>query len=307
MPEVRFAQNTKAGLPTFSPDSRWMAAAMKNDDVHIVDTTTADWSARTVLTNAGVPITFSRDASTLLALESEARTLPRWNAASKALLSTMRLETTNVTWGYSSITPDGNLLALANNRGPIEIFETRTGRRIDRLERRGLIDSIELSQDGQLLAIGTGNSGLLWNIAARRLIWTAKGHRDRVFSIRFSPDQKMIATGSWDSDVRLWDVATGNEVAVLTGHKAAVLNSVFSPDGRTLATKSDDRTIKFGNLATFREVASISLDYTGEIQGSFLAFSPDGQILTANDSGPGLRCWRVPILAEIDTTEVKQP
>jgi WD40 repeat protein len=116
----------------------------------------------------------------------------------------------------------------------------------------------------------------------------------------------MIATGSWDSDVRLWDVATGKERAVLTGHTAAVLNCAFSPDGRTLATKSDDRTIKFWNMATFREVASIPLDYTGNIQGSFLAFSPDGQILTAHDGGPGLRCWRASSLAEIDTAAAKE-
>jgi WD40 repeat protein len=307
MPEVLFGQNMKAGLPTFSPDSRWMAAAVNNGDLHIVDTTTADWSARTVLPNVGLPMTFSGDASTLLTLESEARTLRRWNVASKALLSTTRLETTNVTWGYSSITPEGNVLALASNRGPIEIFETRTGRRLDRLERRGLVDSIELSRDGEYLAIGTGNAGVLWNIAAQRPMWTGKGHRDRVFSIKFSPDQKMIATASWDTDVRLWEVTTGKELAVLTGHRAAVLNCAFSPDGRTLASKSDDRTIKFWNLATFREVASISLDYTGNIQGSYLAFSPDGQILTANDGGPGLRCWRAPTLAEIDAAEMKQP
>jgi len=116
----------------------------------------------------------------------------------------------------------------------------------------------------------------------------------------------MIATASWDSDVRLWDVETGKELAVLTGHKAAVLNCAFSPDGRTLATKSDDRTIKFWNLATLREVASIPLDYTGNIQGNFLAFSPDGQMLTANDSGPGLRYWRVPSPTEIDAAEAKE-
>ena len=117
----------------------------------------------------------------------------------------------------------------------------------------------------------------------------------------------MIATGSWDSDVRLWDVATGKELAVLTGHTASVLNCIFSPDGRTLATKSDDRTIRFWNLATFRQVVSIPLDYTGTIQGNFLAFSPDGQLLTANDGGPGLRCWRTSTLAEIDAAQIKQP
>jgi hypothetical protein len=60
-------------------------------------------------------------------------------------------------------------------------------------------------------------------------------------------------------------------------------------------------------MATFREVGCIRMDYAGKVAGAFLAFSPDGQILTANDSGPGLRCWRAPTLAEIDTVEVKQP
>jgi WD40 repeat protein/serine/threonine protein kinase len=303
LPEFQRGQNLKAGLPTFSADSRWLAAAISND-VHIVDTTTAEWTARTVLTNAGLPITFSHDASTLLTLTSEAKTLRRWNVASKTLLSTTRLETTNVDWGISSISSDGNLLALTDNR-VIQIFETRTGRNVDLLQDRGL-DSIELSPDGQLLAIGTDTSLLLRDVAKHRFIWTGKGHRDRIFSIRFSPDQKMVVTGSWDSNLRLWDVETGKELAVLTGHKAALLNCAFSPDGRTLASKSDDRTIKFWNLATFREVASIPLDYTGSIQGNFLAFSPDGQLLTANDSGPGLRCWRVPTLAEIDAAESKE-
>jgi len=46
---------------------------------------------------------------------------------------------------------------------------------------------------------------------------------------------------------------------------------------------------------------------TPAIQGHYLAFSPDGQILTVNDSGPGLRYWRAPTLAEIDAAEIKQP
>jgi len=49
------------------------------------------------------------------------------------------------------------------------------------------------------------------------------------------------------------------------------------------------------------------MNYAGDVAGNFLAFSLDGQMLTANDSGPGLRCWRVPTLAEIDVVEVKQP
>jgi WD40 repeat protein len=137
-------------------------------------------------------------------------------------------------------------------------------------------------------------------------VWTVKGHRDRIFAVRFSPDQKVLATASWDSTSRLWDAATGKELAVLTGHRTALKNCVFSPDGRTLVTKGDDRIIKFWNLATLREVGSIQMDYSGDVSDAFLAFSPDGQMLTAHDIANGFRFWRVPTLAEIDVAEAKQ-
>ena len=302
LPEVRLIAK---GFPILSPDSRWLAAPLKNGNLHIVDTRTDEWSTRTVLPMPGLPQAFSRDASTVLTLVSEPMTLHRWNATAGTLLSTTRLETTNLTWQCSSATPDGNLLALAS-RGLIEVFETRTGRRVERVERPGYVLWIELSRDGRLLAFSAGGGCMLRDIAAHRPLWTVEGHRDRVFSVRISPDQKMVATVSWDSNARLWDAATGKELALLTGHKAGLLNCVFSPDGRTLATKSDDRTIKFWNMATFREVGSIQLNYAGEVHGSFLAFSPDGQMLTAHESGNGLLRWRAPSLAEIDASEAKE-
>jgi hypothetical protein len=48
------------------------------------------------------------------------------------------------------------------------------------------------------------------------------------------------------------------------------------------------------------------MDYSGEATDFYLAFSPDGQMLTANDNAIGFRYWRVPTLAEIDAEEAKQ-
>jgi WD40 repeat protein len=204
----------------------------------------------------------------------------------------------------SSATPDGNLLARVNYR-LLEIFETRTGRCIERL--KGYFgDSYELSLDGRLLAYTSNRTCVLWDHAAHRPVWAVERHQDRIFGIRFSPDQKMIATASWDSTARLWDAATGKELAVLSGQKTQLQNCVFSPDGRTLATRSDDRSITFWNLATFREVGSIQMDYSGGVSDPFVAFSPGGRMLTAYDGGSGFSCWRVPTLAEIDAAEAKQ-
>jgi WD40 repeat protein len=198
-------------------------------------------------------------------------------------------------------TPDGSRIALAAG-GVVDVYETQTGRLLDHFPDPSNHEAVDFSRDRRLLAIGRGHSAVIRDVTAARVVWKLSGHRDSVVAICFSPDQKMIATASWDHTARLWDAATGKSLAVLTSHKAAVKSCAFSPDGRTLVTGSDDRTIKFWNLATLRQIASIQLNYPVR----FLAFSPDGQILVANNADNSLCCWRVPSLTEIDAAEAKE-
>ena len=44
------------------------------------------------------------------------------------------------------------------------------------------------------------------------------GHHGIVNSVAFSPDGKLLASGSVDKTVKLWDAATGAEVHTLAGH-----------------------------------------------------------------------------------------
>jgi WD40 repeat protein len=48
------------------------------------------------------------------------------------------------------------------------------------------------------------------------------GHIWPVFSVTFSPDGRLIASGSYDKTIKLWDVKTGREIRTLKGHSGSV-------------------------------------------------------------------------------------
>ena len=51
-----------------------------------------------------------------------------------------------------------------------------------------------------------------------------------VTSVAFSPDGKVVVSGSEDMTVRLWDAVTGMPLQTLDGHSSLVTSVAFSPD-----------------------------------------------------------------------------
>lgn len=61
------------------------------------------------------------------------------------------------------------------------------------------------------------------------------GHEEAVNCLTYSPDGKVLASGSGDATVRLWDTLSGAEIQKLTTSTKELIRSIaFTPDGRCL-------------------------------------------------------------------------
>lgn len=80
-----------------------------------------------------------------------------------------------------------------------------------------------------------------------------------VYSVAFSPDGKILASGGLGGTVWLWDVSTGREVRALSGHSASVQSVAFSPDGKSIASCGMDKTIQLWDVASGKELRTLDV------------------------------------------------
>jgi WD40 repeat protein/tRNA A-37 threonylcarbamoyl transferase component Bud32 len=132
---------------------------------------------------------------------------------------------------------------------------------------------------------------------------TLRGHDGEVWSISFSPDGRLLASGGADHTVKVWDTLTGDELRPLGGLAGCVYSVAFSPCGRLIAAAGADKAVIVWDLAAGKVAFRLS-EHSRTIRS--VAFSPDGRRLAATGGDGTVRVWYLETRKPVLTWEAKQ-
>lgn len=224
-----------------------------------------------------------------------------WNFATRQMVAEIPLEGVCVGIAF---TRDGQSLVTSTQgvNGQLAVWRMPGGElsRVIKTEQRSTLPGtgFALSPEGTLAALGTDGGGVhVVDLRNGAETWRAKETSNTLTSAAFSPDGRILATGSGfeASEIHLWDTASGAEIGQLKEHTQWVSSLLFSPDGSRLYSTSADQTIRTWDVAT-RQLRDVMRSHEGELWR--LALLPDGHTLVSGGKNGEVSFWDASVLHE---------
>ncbi|MDY0003366.1 MAG: protein kinase [Polyangia bacterium] len=193
-----------------------------------------------------------------------------------------------------SFSKDGRTLASAGGDGHIRLWDVET-RAPSRVLGRSTLEfnSVSLTPDGRhLVAVNSGGRISGGNISvfdlasgsAREISRDERG----IFSARFAPDRKTIASCSHPGVTKLWEPSTGVLIRTLESDGVGQSFPAYSSDGQTLVTAGADRTVRLWDVGT--GARRMTLDGHPDLPYTF-AFAPDDKRLLSGGYDGHIVLW----------------
>ena len=124
----------------------------------------------------------------------------------------------------------------------------------------------------------------LWNVKTMRQVRVYNGHSNKITSLAFTHDSRLIYSGSHDRSIKLWDLETAACRYTMSAH-SSVNDLALSPDSYYIATAHLDGAIRFWGKRDRKELFKLTEHQPQQTNGIQFA-PPDGiTILTSGKDG----------------------
>lgn len=222
----------------------------------------------------------------LLATTSADFTTCLWDASTGSRLRTLK---EHFGWVLRcSFAPDRTKLATASWDKTVRLWDPNTGELLSTL--RGHTKGVwgcsfyPVGHTSALLAsCGEDSTARLWDTRTKKVALTLSGgHADAIYSIAWSADGTLLATGSADKTIAIWDPKVGRILRMLQAHEDTVKDLCFTPVERNgvnmLASAGGYNSVLWNPKATMhnalselrqhapgKEVEAVSISYNGKL------------------------------------------
>ena len=194
----------------FNPAGTKLATAAADRSVRVFDVATgaqelliedhADWV---------LGVAFSPDGK-LLASASRDKTSKVFKAESGESQATYNGHGNTV---YSvAFSPDGKQVLTAGHDRKVQVWNPADGKKIAEITGFGGEVHEVAVVDGDVYACSADKSARQFKAADRKAVRTYSGHGDFVYALAVHPQSKLLATGTFDGEIRIWNTADGKQL-----------------------------------------------------------------------------------------------